>query len=245
MAAARPIHEPGGGICLNRWGADNNHPAGDDRQGLELPARRPICAPPVKAQSTFDGLASARFVRKSACASCVAGRFNYGTDLVSRDEEQALVEQLARLPLKEFEYQGFLGKRRVVSFGWRYDFNRHELQKADDIPQFLRALRERAGRFAGLAPERLQQALITEYGPGAAIGWHKDRPVFGQVVGISLLSPCVFRLRRKQADKWERASLVLEPRSAYLLQGSVRDDWEHSIPPVESLRYSVTFRNFK
>jgi alkylated DNA repair dioxygenase AlkB len=91
--------------------------------------------------------------------------------------------------------------------------------------------------------------LLTEYGPGAGIGWHKDRSVFGEVVGISLLSPCVFRLRRKTALKpratWQRLSLTLAPRSAYLLSGPARSDWEHSIPEVESLRYSVTFRNLR
>jgi alkylated DNA repair dioxygenase AlkB len=107
----------------------------------------------------------------------------------------------------------------------------------------LLPLRESAAAFAGIAPSGLQHVLITEYAPGAAIGWHKDKAVFGDVVGISLGSPCVFRLRRKTGDAWERASLTLAPRSAYLLQGSARTEWEHSIPAVGGLRYSVTFRN--
>ena len=90
---------------------------------------------------------------------------------------------------------------------------------------------------------RLQQVLITEYAPGAAIGWHKDRSVFGDVVGISLLSPCTFRLRLKTGQRWERHTLLAEPRSVYLLRGPARTEWEHSIPAVESLRYSITFRN--
>jgi alkylated DNA repair dioxygenase AlkB len=91
----------------------------------------------------------------------------------------------------------------------------------------------------------LQQVLVTEYPLGAPIGWHKDRPEFGGVVGVSLLAPCILRFRRKIGSKWERASLIAEPRSAYLLSGAARQDWQHSIPPVESLRYSVTFRSFK
>jgi alkylated DNA repair dioxygenase AlkB len=152
---------------------------------------------------------------------------------------------LAELPFKEFEFQGYRGKRRVVSFGWQYDFTHARLQRVEDMPEFLLPLRDRAAAFAGLGADELQHALLTEYGPGAPIGWHRDRGVFAEVVGISLLSACTFRLRRRAGEKWERASLVLEPRSAYLLGGPVRTEWEHSIPPVERLRYSITFRNLK
>lgn len=171
--------------------------------------------------------------------------FKYQPDLTSKDEERRLVGQIAGLPLKAFEFQGFLGKRRIVSFGWRYDFNGGGLQKTADMPAFLLPIRERAASFAGLSPERLQQVLLTEYKSGVQIGWHKDRSVFGEVVGISLLSPCTFRLRRKAGGNWQRVSIVAEPRSAYLLSGEARNEWEHSIPAVEDLRYSITFRNFK
>jgi len=171
--------------------------------------------------------------------------FRYRPGLISEDEERSLAEHIARLPLKEFEFQGFLGKRRIVSFGWRYDFNGGGLQQTEDMPAFLLPVRERAAAFAGLPPERLQQVLLTEYRPGVQIGWHKDRSVFGEVVGISLLSACNFRLRRKAGNKWERAAITAEPRSAYLLSGPSRTEWEHSIPGVQALRYSITFRNFK
>jgi alkylated DNA repair dioxygenase AlkB len=171
--------------------------------------------------------------------------FKYQPNLISTDEEGQLVNQIAALPFKEFEFHGFVGKRRVVSFGWRYDFNDRELQKADDIPPFLHPLRARAAAFAGLGPAALQHVLVTEYAPGAAIGWHRDKAAFAEVVGISLLAPCRFRLRAKQANKWRRASIELEPRSSYLLSGPARTEWEHSIPPVDRLRYSITFRNFK
>jgi alkylated DNA repair dioxygenase AlkB len=95
-------------------------------------------------------------------------------------------------------------------------------------------------------PSTLQQALVTEYAPGAGIGWHRDKAMFGDVIGLSLLSPCIFRLRRRAGPRrWERASVTAEPRSAYLLRGASRTEWEHSIPPVAELRYSITFRNFR
>src|SRR5688572_19284660 len=169
--------------------------------------------------------------------------FKYQAEVISADEERQLVRQIEPLPFAEFEFHGHVGNRRVVSFGWRYDFNYRELQKANDIPQFLLSLRERAARFADLKPEDFQHVLVTEYRPGAAIGWHRDKAVFGRVVGISLLSPCRFRLRRRVGPKWERASLTLEPRSAYLLRGPSRTEWEHSIPAVDALRYSITFRS--
>src|SRR3954463_15623948 len=113
--------------------------------------------------------------------------FKYQRDILSPDKEQRLLEQVQELPFKEFEFQGYVGKRRVVSFGWQYDFNQRLLRKAEDIPSFLILLREAAADFAGMAPERLQQVLVTEYGSGAGIGWHRDKAVFGEVVGISLL----------------------------------------------------------
>lgn len=171
--------------------------------------------------------------------------FRYERDILGVEQEQDALEHIRTLPLKEFEFHGHVGRRRVVSFGWRYDFNERELHRTNDMPEFLMPIRERAARFAGMQPDELQHALVIEYGPGAAIGWHRDRPEFGDVVGISLLSACVFRLRRRLADGWERVSLRAEPRSAYLLRGPSRTEWEHSIPPVDALRYSITFRNLR
>ena len=171
--------------------------------------------------------------------------FEYQPDVVPPEEELTLLQRVKELPLKEFEFQGFIGKRRTVSYGWHYDFNQRALQKADDIPDFLLSLREVAAEFAGTEPTELQQVLVTEYDAGASIGWHRDKAVFGDVIGISLLSSCRFRLRRKAGSTWERVSLMAEPRSAYLLRGPARTEWEHSIPAVDALRYSITFRNFR
>ena len=133
----------------------------------------------------------------------------------------------------------------MISYGWKYDFEAREVREAEAIPSWLLALREKAAEFAGITPDQLQQALVMEYDVGAAIGWHRDKAVFGDVIGVSLLSSCRFRLRRKAGTKWERASLKVDARSAYLLRGPARTEWEHSIPGVEALRYSITFRNFR
>lgn len=168
--------------------------------------------------------------------------FRYHRGFLTVDEERDLAAELVRLPFREFEFQGFLGRRRVVSYGWRHVFDGSGLQEAEPIPDFLLDIRERAALFAGHAPEAFEHVLLTEYSGGAAIGWHRDRPSFGEVVGISLLAPARLRFRRKHGAKWERAVIEAEPRSAYLLAGPARRDWEHSIPAVESLRYSITFR---
>jgi alkylated DNA repair dioxygenase AlkB len=133
----------------------------------------------------------------------------------------------------------------VVSFGRRYDFNEGGLKGAEEMPAFLLPVRDAAARAFGLEPSNFQQVLLTEYEPGATIGWHKDRSVFGDVIGISLLSSCTFRFRRKAGATWERLSMMLQPRSAYLLTGPARTEWEHSIPAVEQLRYSITLRTLK
>jgi len=171
--------------------------------------------------------------------------FRYAPDVISAAEEARLVRAFADLPFKEFEFHGFLGKRRVVSFGHRYDFNSGALKDAEPMPNFLLPLRERAAAFAGLEPDRLQHALVTEYQPGVSIGWHRDRPHHDDVIGVSLLALRTFRLRRKHGTSWQRASLRLEPRSIYLMRGPSRDQWEHSIPAVEALRHSVTFRSLR
>jgi alkylated DNA repair dioxygenase AlkB len=171
--------------------------------------------------------------------------FVYQPDVISRDMETSLIDEIQSLPFKEFQFHGYVGKRRVVSYGWQYDFTEQRLRKTEDIPEWLYPLREIAARFASLEPTALHHILVTEYSPGSAIGWHRDKSVFADVIGISLLSSCNFRLRRKTGKTWERASVIAEPRSAYLMRGPSRTEWEHSIPAVDTLRYSITLRNFR
>ena len=164
-------------------------------------------------------------------------------EFVSRDDEARLVEAIQAQPFRPFEFHGWKGNRETVSFGWRYDFNHARVEAAPPIPDFLLPLRERAAELAGIAPGAFEQALLIRYVPGAGIGWHRDRPVFDKVFGLSLLSPCVLRFRRRRASGFERFSLDAPPRSAYLLTGEIRHEWEHGIARLEVLRYSITFRS--
>ena|SRR5690349_12752396 len=172
--------------------------------------------------------------------------FTYQPAFIDRDVEEALVARVRELPFEEFDFHGFKGKRRVVSFGWKYEYaGRGELRKAGEIPEFLFPLRSRAASFAKVDADAFQHVLVTEYGPGAGIGWHRDKAVFGEVVGVSLLSACLLRFRRKVNTKWERVNVLAEPRSAYHLRGPARSEWEHSILRVDALRYSITFRTMR
>jgi DNA oxidative demethylase len=166
----------------------------------------------------------------------------YRPQLVTPDEEAALVAQIRALEFAPFQFQGWEGKRRTVSFGWSYDFNESRLGAAAPMPEFLGPLRRRAAELAQIADHEFEHALVIEYGAGAGIGWHRDRPAFGTVVGVSLVAPCTLRFRRRVGKRFERVALPLEPRSAYVLTGAARHEWEHSIAPMETVRYSVTFR---
>jgi alkylated DNA repair protein (DNA oxidative demethylase) len=166
----------------------------------------------------------------------------YAPDFLSEAEEAALAGRMDGLPFKPFEFHGFLGRRQTISFGWSYKFDGSGLGAAAPIPDWLLGVRARAAAFAELAPEALEHALLIKYDEGAGLGWHRDRPVFGDVIGISLLSSAPLRFRRRAGPKWERFTLPAEPRSIYRLRGPSRTEWEHSLTPVETLRYSITFR---
>jgi alkylated DNA repair dioxygenase AlkB len=166
----------------------------------------------------------------------------YLPDFIAPPTERDLIARISELPLAPFQFGAFEGKRRVASFGWRYDYSDQRLKPADDIPSWLKPLIARVEASEGLPPGAIRQVLCTEYEPGAGIGWHRDKPHFDKVFGLSLASDCKFRFRRKRGEKWERFTLPAEARSLYLMSGESRQVWEHSIPPVEALRMSVTFR---
>lgn len=163
-------------------------------------------------------------------------------NVIGEDEEKRLLDRLAGLDLAPFHFHGWVGNRRTQSFGWRYDFEDGGFSPAEPIPEWLEPVRERVANFAGLARHDFVHVLLARYDAGAGIGWHRDRDVFEQVVGISLNTTATLRFRKRTGTGFRRANLELEPRSAYLLSGEARHDWEHSIAPGEQLRFSITFR---
>ncbi len=171
----------------------------------------------------------------------IAG-LQYREDFISGAEEAELLDRLGALDLAPFRFHGWLGNRKTQSFGWRYDFDDASFRPADPMPDWLLPLRDQAAAFAGADPDEIAHVLLARYDPGAGIGWHRDRSVFDNVVGISLGSPATLRFRRRKPGGFDRASLTVDPRSAYLLTGEVRHGWEHSIAPGERLRFSITFR---
>ncbi|WP_404339757.1 alpha-ketoglutarate-dependent dioxygenase AlkB [Sphingomonas sp. MMS12-HWE2-04] len=168
---------------------------------------------------------------------------SYSENLISADVESALIEGINSLPLAPFRFQGWLGKRLTASFGWRYDFDDSSFHEIEPLPAWLLPTRDVAAAFAGLAPDALVHALLTRYDAGAGIGWHRDRPVFEHVIGVSLGNPATMRFRRRRPNGFDRFRAPLAPRSAYQLQGEARHGWEHSIAPMDVPRWSITFRS--
>ena len=166
----------------------------------------------------------------------------YREDFITPDQEAALIDELQAMDLAPFRFHGWTGNRKTQSYGWRYDFDDASFQPSEPIPQGLEPVRDKAAAVAGVKPDDIAHALIARYDPGAGIGWHKDRSVFDRVVGVSLGSPATLRFRQRQASGFRRFSLPVEPRSAYLLSGEARHDWEHRIVPGDELRFSITFR---
>jgi DNA oxidative demethylase len=166
----------------------------------------------------------------------------YEESFLSPAEERTLLEHIRALEFQEVRMHGVAAKRRVVQYGWQYSFDSSGVVEGEAIPDFLLPVRDQAAALADVAPNELSEALITEYPPDATMGWHGDAPGFGIVVGISLLSTCRFRFRRGRTGAWQTEELLLPPRSAYVLRGPARSEWQHSIPAVKEPRYSITFR---
>jgi DNA oxidative demethylase len=174
-------------------------------------------------------------------APLIAG-LRYGEEVIGKADEEALIDHLVATDLSPFRFHGWLGNRKTKSFGWRYDFEDASFSPAEPIPDWLTPLRQAAASFAAVQPGDFVHVLLARYDPGAGIGWHRDRDVFEQVVGISLATPAILRFRRRKPGGFDRTKLDVAPRSAYLLSGEARWEWEHSITPGDELRFSITFR---
>jgi alkylated DNA repair dioxygenase AlkB len=172
--------------------------------------------------------------------------YTYEPEFLSREEEDALVRDIACLPFARAQYKAYLANRRIVSYGGRYDFSTQRLEAGEAIAPFLHPLRARVAAWAGCSAEDLTHALVAEYAPGTRLGWHRDVPDFERVIGLSLVSACHMRFRPYPPQPREKSIAVeLEPRSIYSLQGDARWQWQHCVPAVPSLRYSVTFRSLR
>ena len=166
-------------------------------------------------------------------------------NFLTEPEQESLVQFFQTLPWGAVQMRGVTAKRRVVQFGWHYSFDTFHIKPAAPLPPELVPIRDRAAIFAGVEPEAFAEALVIEYSPGAGMGWHRDAPPFGIIAGISLGTPSRMRFQRGEGSNRRTASIDLPPRSIYLLTGEVRSAWQHSIPPVKQLRYSLTFRTLR
>jgi alkylated DNA repair dioxygenase AlkB len=170
----------------------------------------------------------------------------YRPDLLSADEERLLLDELEQLEFCEIRMHGVVAKRTARHFGFDYDYERRGVSRdAEPVPGWLLAARAAGAELAGVSPEQLVEALVQRYPQGAQIGWHRDAPMFGTVVGISLLSASRMRFRRDADGERQTFELELAPRSGYVLAGEARTKWQHHVPPTKSLRYSITFRTLR
>jgi alkylated DNA repair protein (DNA oxidative demethylase) len=166
-------------------------------------------------------------------------------DFVEPEEERALIEFLRALQFGNVRMHGVTAKRRVAQFGWHYSFESYRLTEAAPLPESLEPVRERAAALAHVDPEEFSEALVTEYPAGAGIGWHRDAPQFGIVTGISLGAACRMRFQRGEGRERMTAAVELPARSIYLLTGIARKEWQHMIPSLKELRWSITFRTLR
>ena len=167
----------------------------------------------------------------------------YRSGFVTEEEEGDLLGRIEGLSFHDVVIRGGVARRKVIHFGYDYDYEGWSIRPSEPPPPFLEPLIVRCASAAGVERPALEQVMVARYAPGATIGWHRDAPMFGEpVIGVSLGASCTMRFRRKEGDRWQREALELEPRSIYILAGAARKEWQHSIPPVAALRYSITFR---
>jgi alkylated DNA repair dioxygenase AlkB len=170
--------------------------------------------------------------------------FLYYPEFISSEEENELLRQIANLEFQAFDFHGYIATRRIVEYGFEYDFTSRQAQTAHPLPAFLDPIRVRAAAWAGMRADEIIESVVTEYSPGSPIGWHRDVPQFEIIIGISLKSSCRFRFKPYRHEG-KIVATSLEPRSAYILRGAARWQYQHSIPAVKALRYSITFRTWR
>ncbi|WP_377153943.1 alpha-ketoglutarate-dependent dioxygenase AlkB [Roseateles sp. UC29_93] len=169
----------------------------------------------------------------------------YRSGFLSSEKEETLIELIRSLPLEAAQYKAYTARRRVISYGGSFDYDTNRLRPAQALIEELEPLRQRVAEWAGIAPEALVHALVAEYSPGTPLGWHRDVPDFEEVFGVSLGAAATLRFRPYPPDAPKRADVIkvsVEPRSIYALRGPSRWAWQHSVAPVERLRWSITFR---
>jgi alkylated DNA repair protein (DNA oxidative demethylase) len=172
--------------------------------------------------------------------------FRYVADFVTEAEEAELLAQVARLPFRSIRMRGQVARRRAAHFGWIYGYESGRIEPGPAIPPFLEPLRARAAVLIGEEPGALSEVLVTDYPPGAGIGWHQDASMFGEVVGVSLFGACRMEFAAEGTGARPPAAVVaLAPRSAYVLDGPARWAFRHRIPPGTSARYSITLRTLR
>ena len=169
----------------------------------------------------------------------------FQSEFVSEGEERDLLAAIEQIEFREIRMHGEVARRTSAHFGLDYDYETVKLTPAEPQPRALDPLRARSATLLGLRPEELKETLVQRYPPGASIGWHRDAPAFGAVIGISLVSACRMRFQRGSGLARQVATLDLPPRSVYVLDGPARTAWQHSSPPTRALRYSITFRTLR
>ena len=174
--------------------------------------------------------------------------FSYYDDFLSEAEENELLAEIPEIELHNLSYHGYKANRKVRSFGYDYNFETNKLTKGAPIPSGFEFLIQKITQHIGIRENEVAELLVTEYPVGSVINWHRDAPQFLLIAGISLLANCIFRLRTYRKEEQTRSSIISFPvsrRSLYVMKDSARNDWQHSISPVKSLRYSITLRTLK
>jgi alkylated DNA repair dioxygenase AlkB len=166
-------------------------------------------------------------------------------ELLTREEESGLCDRLSELRFDPIVMHGQAARRTARHYGLGYDYESRTPQPGEPIPDWVTPVRRRAAELAGEDPDALVEVLVQRYPPGATIGWHRDAPAFETVIGVSLASACRLRFQRGKRDERRTWEVALEPRSGYVLAGAARWSWQHSIPPTNELRYSITFRTLR